>query len=122
MIQIIFGAFLNSGQICMSTERVIVHASLAEEFEVALKEAMKSIQDRQFDLIRPGAVTELRGLLDGATSQVSLSPSCPLKHKLQLVIMLINRVRGPSAPTQSYRKHHLHPSSWPTYLPPLPPI
>ncbi|KPI11499.1 Aldehyde dehydrogenase (NAD(+)) [Actinobacteria bacterium OK074] len=27
-----FAAFLNSGQICMSADRILVHASLAEEF------------------------------------------------------------------------------------------
>ena len=28
----VFGAFMNSGQICMSTDRIIIHKSLADEF------------------------------------------------------------------------------------------
>lgn len=31
-----FGAFMNQGQICMSTERLIVHESIADEFVAAL--------------------------------------------------------------------------------------
>ena len=34
------GAFLHSGQICMSTERVIVHESIAEAFEAEFKKAI----------------------------------------------------------------------------------
>lgn len=37
------GAFLHSGQICMSTERIIVHAAVAEEFKKALKKPMDQI-------------------------------------------------------------------------------
>ncbi|KAH8703030.1 putative aldehyde dehydrogenase [Talaromyces proteolyticus] len=32
------GAFLNAGQICMSTERILVHSSIASKFESVLKE------------------------------------------------------------------------------------
>lgn len=34
------GAFLHSGQICMSTERIIVHASIADAFEAEFKTAV----------------------------------------------------------------------------------
>jgi acyl-CoA reductase-like NAD-dependent aldehyde dehydrogenase len=59
----------------MSTERVIVHESLATEFEGALKEAVQTIQDRKFDLIRPSAVDELKSVVDEAVQSVNSSSS-----------------------------------------------
>jgi acyl-CoA reductase-like NAD-dependent aldehyde dehydrogenase len=41
---IVFGAFSNSGQICMSTERVILHAAIAEKFKAALIEKVNSMK------------------------------------------------------------------------------
>ncbi|MCR4471615.1 aldehyde dehydrogenase [Burkholderia sp. SCN-KJ] len=38
-----FGAFANSGQICMSTERIVVDANIADEFVVRLAEKAKSL-------------------------------------------------------------------------------
>ena len=55
----------------MSTERVIVHESLATELEAALKEAVQTVKDRKFDLIRPSAVDELRSVVDEAIQSVS---------------------------------------------------
>lgn len=71
LFQILFGAFLNSGQICMSTERVIVDQSIANEFEVELREAALSIQDKRFDLVRPGAVNDLKSMVEDAVQGVS---------------------------------------------------
>ncbi|TVY85607.1 Salicylaldehyde dehydrogenase, partial [Lachnellula willkommii] len=34
------GAFLHAGQVCMSTERIIVHSSISDEFEAAFKAAI----------------------------------------------------------------------------------
>ncbi|PVI02998.1 aldehyde dehydrogenase [Periconia macrospinosa] len=36
------GAFTNAGQICMSTERILVHSSIADKFQTAFKEAIES--------------------------------------------------------------------------------
>lgn len=37
------GAFIHSGQVCMSTERILVHSSIAEAFTEALKKAMEEM-------------------------------------------------------------------------------
>ncbi|KAJ9640751.1 hypothetical protein H2204_003040 [Knufia peltigerae] len=41
---VVFGALSNSGQICMSTERVIVHDSIAETFQAKLLERVKKVK------------------------------------------------------------------------------
>ncbi|KAI1963441.1 hypothetical protein LOZ58_002275 [Ophidiomyces ophidiicola] len=42
-LQCVLGAFLNSGQICMSTERIIVQRSVAEKFRYFLVDTMKTM-------------------------------------------------------------------------------
>ncbi|CAG8118738.1 unnamed protein product [Penicillium salamii] len=37
---VLAGAFLNSGQICMATDRILVHASIVDEFTAALRGAL----------------------------------------------------------------------------------
>ena len=39
----VFGAYMNSGQICMSTDRVIVHRDIADQFTAAFTEAVKGL-------------------------------------------------------------------------------
>jgi len=39
----VFGSFMNSGQICMSTDRVIVHRDIADKFTKAFTEAVNNI-------------------------------------------------------------------------------
>ncbi|TAQ85159.1 hypothetical protein B7494_g6516 [Chlorociboria aeruginascens] len=39
----IIGSFLHSGQICMSTEKIIVHANIMTEFEAEIKKAMAGL-------------------------------------------------------------------------------
>lgn len=37
------GAFVHSGQVCMSTERILVHSSIAKEFSTVLKRTMEQM-------------------------------------------------------------------------------
>ncbi|EFY86960.1 aldehyde dehydrogenase, putative [Metarhizium acridum CQMa 102] len=42
-VQCATGAFMNAGQICMSTERILVHASVVRDFEPILKRTINDI-------------------------------------------------------------------------------
>ena len=42
-LQCALGAFLHAGQICMSTERIIVHRSVVEPFKTAFKGAVEAV-------------------------------------------------------------------------------
>jgi acyl-CoA reductase-like NAD-dependent aldehyde dehydrogenase len=69
-----YGAFYHQGQICMSTERVIVHESLAEEFTARLRDiALSLAQDEPSDpaarfgrMIGEQAALRVKGLVDDA--------------------------------------------------------
>ena len=71
-----FGAYLNSGQICMSADRVIVHRSLADEFAARLAEKAKGLPAGDpadphtviGPLISAGAAERVAGLVDQAAS------------------------------------------------------
>ena len=65
------GAFLHSGQICMSTERIIVHENIAEEFEKAFKSAVNkfSPSGQQGCLISKVGVNKNHKLLQDAISK-----------------------------------------------------
>lgn len=56
----------------MSTERVIVDSSISKEFEAALREAAGSIHSKRFDLVRKGAVEDLKNTVKEAIQAVSL--------------------------------------------------
>jgi len=72
-----FGAFMNQGQICMSTERIVVEKSIAEEF--AKKLAAKSQSLKMGDpleaetqigcMINPGAIARVQALVDDAVAK-----------------------------------------------------
>lgn len=71
LLQILFGSFLNSGQICMSTERVIVHEKIAEEFEQVLRsEAIKAGWVGGMELVRSGAGERAKSMVDQAVRMV----------------------------------------------------
>jgi len=72
-----FGAFMNSGQICMSTERVVIDRSLAEQFgeKLAAKAGALPAGDPRDQgtaigpLINAAAVERIRGLIDDAKAK-----------------------------------------------------
>jgi len=72
-----FGAFMNSGQICMSTERVVVDRSIADELgqKLAAKASALPCGDPRDEgtaigpVINDAAVERIRGLLDDAKSK-----------------------------------------------------
>ncbi|MGF1703381.1 aldehyde dehydrogenase [Photobacterium makurazakiensis] len=72
-----FGAFFNQGQICMSTERLIVVDSIADEFAQKLAEKAKSLKagdpldnnNALGTLISQQAGSKLNTLIDDATSK-----------------------------------------------------
>ena len=72
-----FGAFMNSGQICMSTERVVIDKSVASEFgeKLAAKASALPYGDPRDEgtaigpVINPAAVDRIRGLLEDAKAK-----------------------------------------------------
>ncbi|MEA2449894.1 MAG: benzaldehyde dehydrogenase, partial [Thermoleophilaceae bacterium] len=72
-----FGAFFHQGQICMSTERVVIDRSVADEFAsklgdraAALKVGDPSEEDTQIGpLVNPGALERVAALVDDAVSK-----------------------------------------------------
>ncbi|KAL2154391.1 hypothetical protein VTH82DRAFT_3067 [Thermothelomyces myriococcoides] len=68
-VQCALGAFLNSGQICMSTERILVHKKVRAEFEKKLVGAIDHIFGGQHDplvLINSLGVAKNKKLLEDA--------------------------------------------------------
>ena len=72
----IFGAFMNQGQICMSTERIIVVEAVADDFVARMAEraAGLSAGDPRGDallgsLVSPDAAAKMDGLIADATAK-----------------------------------------------------
>lgn len=63
------GAFLHSGQICMSTERVIVHKNVAEEFEKHFAAAVSAEWTQTTVLINKAGVERNRRLVKDAVAK-----------------------------------------------------
>ncbi|TVY42944.1 Vanillin dehydrogenase [Lachnellula occidentalis] len=64
------GAFLNAGQICMSTERIIVHEDVMAEFEKAFVSAVKEMGfDGDKVLINRASVVKNQGLVADAVAK-----------------------------------------------------
>ncbi|KAK5049573.1 hypothetical protein LTR84_004502 [Exophiala bonariae] len=69
--QCVLGAFIHSGQICMSTERIIVHSKILADFKQALKAAFEEIisQGKPTVLITEVAAKRNKELLEDAVSK-----------------------------------------------------
>lgn len=70
--QCVLGAFMYSGQICMSTERIIVHKSVRQSLEQKLGEWVEKIFPSQGDapmLIQAQAVTKNKALVKDAVAK-----------------------------------------------------
>ncbi|KAI9742333.1 MAG: hypothetical protein M1818_003866 [Claussenomyces sp. TS43310] len=63
------GAFLNSGQICMSTERIIVHKNIAQEFELKFKAAINEKWSNGGVVINRQAAEKNKQLLEDAVTK-----------------------------------------------------
>lgn len=71
-MECVVGAFLHAGQICMSTERVIVHEKVAEKFEEALKSAASQFAPASAPphvLVSSAGVSRNQALLKDAVSK-----------------------------------------------------
>jgi acyl-CoA reductase-like NAD-dependent aldehyde dehydrogenase len=71
--QILFGALFNSGQVCMSTERVLVHASVMPQMEAALLGQWREVADKPFDVVRAESVKEVQDMVSEAVTKVRQS-------------------------------------------------
>ncbi|KAL4939843.1 hypothetical protein BDV06DRAFT_29208 [Aspergillus oleicola] len=68
-LQCTLGAFVNSGQVCMSTERIVVQRSVAEKFQTLLAETVEKIFGKNAPapvLVASAAVQKNKGLVDDA--------------------------------------------------------
>ncbi|KAL4881263.1 Aldehyde/histidinol dehydrogenase [Aspergillus karnatakaensis] len=66
------GAFLHSGQICMSTERIVVHRSIAEKFQKLLVETAENVFGKNAPapvLVASAAVKKNKDLVADAMSK-----------------------------------------------------
>lgn len=71
--QCVVGAFRNAGQICMSTERILVHESIKDAFAKEIAETAKAMYGQPGQeapvLIVEAAVTKNKALVDDAVSK-----------------------------------------------------
>lgn len=67
--EVAVGSFLYSGQICMSTERVIVHKNVAAKFEEELKAATKTMFSEATVLINNAGVERNKRLVKDAVGK-----------------------------------------------------
>jgi acyl-CoA reductase-like NAD-dependent aldehyde dehydrogenase len=118
-----FGAYFNQGQICMSTERIVVDDSVADEFVAKLaakastlhagnpqdassilasmvsKEAADRLRSLIEDAVKQGAILSAGGTIEGAIAQATLldkvTPAMRIYHKESFgPVVSVVRVNG----------------------------
>lgn len=70
--QCVLGAFLNSGQICMSTEKIIVHKKISDEFQKKFLAMIETIFPSKADapiLINANAADKVKNLVKDAVEK-----------------------------------------------------
>jgi acyl-CoA reductase-like NAD-dependent aldehyde dehydrogenase len=86
-----FGAFFNQGQICMSTERIIVHEAVADAFMTKFKAKVATLiagdpaagTTPLGSVVDPHAVGHVQGLIDDAVARgATLHRAAPTKGTL----------------------------------------
>lgn len=84
------GAFLYSGQICMSSERILVNRKIAEPFKKALKATVDQVftQDPEYVLINGPPVDRVKKLLEDAVSKGAKILHGDLSEKLDLATQM----------------------------------
>jgi acyl-CoA reductase-like NAD-dependent aldehyde dehydrogenase len=63
----VFGAFMNSGQLCMSTDRIIIHNSLVETFIPRYVERVDMANNTEYGLTGGVITRDLSAALDAAS-------------------------------------------------------
>lgn len=109
-----FGAFMNQGQICMSTERIIVQAAVADEFikRFAIKAKSLATGDPREGKTPLGAVVDQRtvrhvnGLIDDACSK---GASIAAGGKADTVLMPATVIDGVTSNMSLYREESFGP-------------
>ena len=95
-----FGAYMNSGQICMSTERIIVEEKIADEFMVRFTRKISALvagdpalgQTPLGSVVDPQAAARIRELIDDAVSRgARLHEAAPARGTL-LSAAVLDRV------------------------------
>ncbi|KAJ3166128.1 hypothetical protein HDU88_003676 [Geranomyces variabilis] len=66
--EVIAGSFLNSGQICMSTDKVLVHEKIAPAFFSALRTALNVTPNVQPTLVSASSRDRFRQMIDAAVA------------------------------------------------------